>query len=360
MTDNIYFAFLALHFVVLLWLLTGYFRLPRRRSGQLSAIPRFSVLIAARNEGKNLPALLESLQKQTISWSEGEAVIVLDRCSDNSVEVVSAFAEEHPWVIPVVNDREPGELSPKKSALLKGYEEITGEVVLQTDADAILPPEWIETHLKIHMTESPAVVSGLFNFKLPSTLWGYWVGAEKRWTFMIAAASAGWGNPFLAFGVNISFNLRKIDVPQLLKENLHSISGDDDLIMQSAARQGLKTVFSTDMQNAPYTELPTSFGNFLRQRKRHLSAAVNYDLKAKIFYALFLLTWTMMLVLLPFSMKFIPFFLLKTVFDIALISFWYPEKTAAFYWGVVLVELLYIPYFWLTGILSRLQTITWK
>ena len=62
--------FFIIHIFVLLWLLLGYINAIIKRNKQKiiseENFSEFTILIAARNEEKNLSALLQSLQKQPL------------------------------------------------------------------------------------------------------------------------------------------------------------------------------------------------------------------------------------------------------------------------------------------------------
>ncbi|MCK5075975.1 MAG: glycosyltransferase, partial [Calditrichia bacterium] len=238
--------FFIIHIFVLLWLLLGYINAIIKRNKQKiiseENFSEFTILIAARNEEKNLSALLQSLQKQKIDWAKGKIVLVLDRCNDNSLSIAKEFKQQMPYLTIIENSKNPGNISPKKAALIRGLQEITTPIVLQTDADVTLPPEWIKSHLELHSTENAAVI-GLFNFHLPDNLWGKWLLGEKLWTFLISIGSFGWNLPFLAFGSNISFNTKKLNYSKQLENFLHSISGDDDLIIQTLKGSKQKAAF---------------------------------------------------------------------------------------------------------------------
>ncbi|MEP6675983.1 MAG: glycosyltransferase family 2 protein [Ferruginibacter sp.] len=51
----------------------------------------FTVLIPAHNEGRLIPAMLESLNKQTYSKTHYQVVVVADRCVDNTAELTRKY-----------------------------------------------------------------------------------------------------------------------------------------------------------------------------------------------------------------------------------------------------------------------------
>lgn len=93
---------------------------------------KISVIIPAFNEEKNLDKCLTSLQNQKIKPFE---VLVIDNNSkDKTVEIAKKFGCR------VVREKKQG----ISFARNKGFDEAYGDVILRTDADTVLPSDWIE------------------------------------------------------------------------------------------------------------------------------------------------------------------------------------------------------------------------
>ena len=56
---------------------------------------KISVVIAAKNEGKNLPALIEALSKQNYSKDNYEVIIVDDFSTDNTFNLVNELTSSN-------------------------------------------------------------------------------------------------------------------------------------------------------------------------------------------------------------------------------------------------------------------------
>ena len=110
------------------------------------ALPKVSVIVAARNEEKSITTLLESLTQQDYPQELLEVVIVNDNSTDRTPIVVSEFISSRKG--------QPGArirliynpFSGKKRAVRYGIEKSTGEIILTTDADCIAGPGWVRSH----------------------------------------------------------------------------------------------------------------------------------------------------------------------------------------------------------------------
>ncbi len=104
---------------------------------------RVSIIIPARNEEKNIPVILKSLENQTYKNFE---VIVVD---DNSKDETKPLAEDfHVKVISLTGDPPEGWIG-KSWACWQGYIHAEGEILIFLDADVQMIPGAVDRLLKI-------------------------------------------------------------------------------------------------------------------------------------------------------------------------------------------------------------------
>jgi hypothetical protein len=127
-----------------------------------SPAPKVSVVVAARNEERNLRPALESLLR--LDYPNLELILVDDRSEDATGAILDQLAAEHPR-LRVLHLRElpPGWLG-KNHALWVGCRQAAGELLLFTDADVVLAPQVLqravarlEAGAGDHLTLSPQV-----------------------------------------------------------------------------------------------------------------------------------------------------------------------------------------------------------
>ena len=92
---------------------------------------RVSVVIPALNEAENLPFVLPRIP----GWVH-EVILVDDHCTDDTVAVARRLM---PDIVVVANHRAGG----KGNALRSGFEAVTGDIIVQVDADGSEAPEEI-------------------------------------------------------------------------------------------------------------------------------------------------------------------------------------------------------------------------
>lgn len=111
---------------------------------------RISVIIPARNEEKNLPVLLKSLQKQSLQPYE---IIV---CDDNSQDKTSEIARSF-GVTVIQSPALPENWRGKSWALWNGYLKSSGNILVFLDADVNLQEQALEKLVKTRAKTGGAI-----------------------------------------------------------------------------------------------------------------------------------------------------------------------------------------------------------
>ncbi len=129
--------------------------------------PRISIVVAARDEAKNVEQAARSLL--SLDWPDLEIVMVDDRSRDGTGEILDRLAKQDPRLHVVhVTELPPGWLG-KNHALQLGADAATGGWILFTDGDVLFHPDTLRQavalandHQLDHLTVGPeAPVSGL-------------------------------------------------------------------------------------------------------------------------------------------------------------------------------------------------------
>jgi len=121
------------------------------------------IIIPAHNEQDSIGLTLDSLVKQT--HLPKHLVVVNDNSTDETEEIVEAFATKYSW-ISLINSKSSNEHLPGSkiiNAFYKGYERLDEhyDIICKFDADLIFPKNYLET-LSIHFQSNPklGMVSG--------------------------------------------------------------------------------------------------------------------------------------------------------------------------------------------------------
>ena len=115
---------------------------------------KVSVLIAARNEGKNIYKLLQSLYYQTFSKELFEVIIIDDHSEDDTKNIIENFIKEKDINIRVFEAKNIG----KKLAISQALHLANNELIMVTDADCELENTWIESVVNFYYEKKPKMI----------------------------------------------------------------------------------------------------------------------------------------------------------------------------------------------------------
>jgi len=259
----------------LIWALTVLalaFGFRRLKSTTTDSCPTVTVLVAARNEEQSIAACLDALIAQDYPSDLLEIVVINDRSTDRTAEIVTEY-EKH-GVRLIEADPPSGKIAPKKNALMTGIRQTSGDIIITTDADCTPPKGWIGGIVKQFSPDVDAVVgfSPLHGDGL--------VGAICRFdgfiNAVVSAGTIGLNYPTTAVGRNFAYRRSAWENAEGFGDTAEGASGDDDLLLQRISAKGGKVAFSTDPDTFVPATSQNSISDWLRMKRRHLSAGTRY------------------------------------------------------------------------------------
>jgi glycosyltransferase involved in cell wall biosynthesis len=268
----VFAAALVLHVAYWLAIAVGLGRV-RKEPPELETDIPISVIVAARDEEEHLPTLLAALAAQTHACFE--AVIVDDGSADRTAEIVEACAsgDTRFRLVRVTEPRDPR----KKHALMAGIAAAMHDRLAFTDADCVPPETWLESLAAHAAPDALAVLVGYGPYRQAPGALNAFVRYETWLTAILTAAATGLGRPFMAVGRNFSYPKSMFDRIGGFEHQMHSLSGDDDLLVQEARHRGAPVLYVLDPASYVYTEAPAGWKEWARQKMRHTSAGRHYD-----------------------------------------------------------------------------------
>lgn len=248
----------------------------------------FSIVIAARNEEKNIVFLLDSLFSLDYPKDKFEVIVVDDRSTDSTGSIAARYCEQQPQLKIITITRNDTEMPHKKNALRAGINAAANDILVFTDADCTVPGQWLKK-ISEQFTEDVGAAAGYspFEFANAKTTFNSFLRYEEFKGTVIAAAAIGVDNAFMCTGRNFAYRKKVYDEVGGFEKIQHSISGDDDLFLQLIHREtSWKIRYMTSPESFVMTKPPRSFREFVHQRTRHISASKYYPAKIKLLYGL--------------------------------------------------------------------------
>ena len=254
----------------------------------LSAVPIFSILIAARNEAETLPQLLRDLAAQTLSAACFEVLIANDHSTDATAAIVAA-ATETAFVLRLIEL--PVGQTGKKAALLAALQAARAPWLVCTDADCRLGPGWLAAYAGLlHRQPQANFISGPVLLTGPDSLFMTLMGLEFAGLVGVGAACLARRQPTMCNGANLAYRRAAFEAVGGFADNAHLASGDDEFLLHKihAAFPGTAH-FLADAAAIARTAAPGTLRALLRQRVRWASKWRHYQSAASRRLALLVL-----------------------------------------------------------------------
>ena len=258
--------------VVLLFLLYGFYQIPERNA--TTEVPKmtFSIVIPFRNEAAHLPQLLTSIAELDYPRELFEVFLVNDASEDASEEICSEFIAAHPHLPLQVLQNIRRSDSPKKDAIRTAIAASAKEYIITTDADCLLPKEWLLAYNSEVLRAQPKMVAGPVNLVLhEGSKMSFLELFQEMDFFSLQAATIGsFGSnmPFLCNGANLCYKKEAFIELGGYSGNDHISSGDDIFLMQKFQKAGLKLTFLKSRKAVVQTYPQHTLSSLLNQRLR--------------------------------------------------------------------------------------------
>ncbi len=380
-------------FVISLLLFTGYALLIIFYTVSWKQMPRFvpaasqlsdkdsveiSIIIPARNEAANIKACLDSICRQSYPSHLYEVLVIDDYSTDDTASIVKNYPATNIRLIALQDILQNGIInSYKKKAIEIAISTATGQLMVTTDADCIVPEKWLQTIAEFYGQTNAALMVMPVAF-LPITQ-SNGMGAKLLSIFQsldfmvlqgITGASVYKKAHSMCNGANLTYTKKVFEEVGGFKGIDHIASGDDMLLMHKIF--GLypeKVLFIKSPEVIVQTQPAPTLKAFINQRIRWASKADKYDDK-RIFAVLLLVyffnVWLMGLIVASIFLNSIFYYTLGLMVAKSLVELLFLIPVAAFFSNSKL--LLYFPfaqpfhifYTVIAGWLGKFGSYSWK
>ena len=232
-----------------------------------AVLPRAEVVVAVRDEESTLPRLLQSLRTQTL---EGCLFLFVDdRSTDGTARLLDDFCAAAGARARVIHNRaEPVGLTGKQAALDCAFAEVRGDVLLFTDGDCLLPPEWAEEMLLHFLDVRVGVVLGRIELVEEASFLGRFQAFEQPLLNQYNFGSVGIGIPTGCFGNNMGVRAAAVKEAGGFRSLGYSVTEDAMLLDALCRRGGWEVKTCTSIRSAAVTIPKTSWKEYINQHIR--------------------------------------------------------------------------------------------
>ena len=291
---------------------------------QTSNATLITVIIPARNEEHNLPALLKGLTEQSYDKNLFEVIVVDDHSTDHTPEIVKQFAVAGIKLISLKDHvSSQGINSYKKKAIEIAIAQSKGELIVTTDADCVVPTNWLQTIATFYEQNDPVFIVMPVSYACRNNFLEIFQALDFMTLQGITGAAVHKNAHSMCNGANLAYSRKAFDTVDGFKGINDIASGDDMLLMHKIYKKypgRIKYLKSKDV--IVHTEPMHSWKDFFNQRVRWASKADKYDDKRIFAVLLLVYLFNLLLLLMPLATIFYNPILPLFTFRFSLFTFW--------------------------------------
>ncbi len=263
-----------------------------------------SVIVVARNEAKTILDCLQSLAKLDYPSNFLDITVVNDRSDDGTDQIITEFIKGKSQFKYVTITKPISTLSGKASAIAQAIEHCQGKIIFVTDADCIVPQNWIEKSVQ-YFSDEVGLIAGFTLLKFSHRFFNDIQNLDWAYLLSVAAGAAGLGIPLTCMGNNFAF--RRVAYQQVggYQGVGFSVTEDFALLKAIAQQTHWKIVFPVDHDCLVKTRPMKNWRDFFSQRKRWAIGGQSVHWFGKLLIGISVLTDLILIVWVIFSQHYI-------------------------------------------------------
>jgi len=232
-----------------------------------------SIVVPARNEEENIGRCLDSLLMQDYPRDLMEIIVVDDQSTDRTVEMIKNYQDPSIRLISIWEDEKFG----KKSAVAKGIQSSSHEIIITTDADCNFNRNWLANMVTCKMKNDAVMVAAPVAFRKENSYLDIFQSLD--FISLQGITAVGVTNKMfnMCNGANLLYTKTAFEKVNGFNGIDQIASGDDMLLMEKMDAAFPNQIAYCYAHNAIVeTATASSWRNFIQQRIRWASKAKNY------------------------------------------------------------------------------------
>ncbi|WP_299708229.1 glycosyltransferase [uncultured Pontibacter sp.] len=239
---------------------------------------KLTVIIPIRNEVRHILNLLRDLEKQNYPAELFEVLVVDDHSDDNTAHLIEEFIPESKLSLRLIRLAAHGAGTGKKAAIKLGIAQASGELLVFTDGDCRVQPDWLRLFAYTYTSRQAIFISGPVVFHHTHTLLERMQLVEFASLIGVGGASIGLKQPNMCNGANLAYTRRVFEEVGGFAGNEGIASGDDEFLLHKVCQLYPDRIAFLKHEGATvYTEARKTVSSFISQRVRWASKWRSYQ-----------------------------------------------------------------------------------
>lgn len=266
------YAVILLYSCAILWLVYGFKKVAIYKPN-FTKTPKttFTIVVPFRNEAQNLPLLLASISQLNYPKHLFEVILVDDDSHEKFQYLKATFQIRIIDTIRLSN-------SPKKDAIATAIPHVQTDWVVTTDADCLVPKNWLLTFDGFIRQEQVQMVAAPVNYPVSNSFLAHFQQLDLMSLQGATIGSFGIGKGFMCNGANFAYTKIFFESLNGFEGNTNIASGDDVFLLQKAVQQSPEKVGYLKSKTAVVCTQPTtSWKELFYQRVRWAAKTGSYQ-----------------------------------------------------------------------------------
>ena len=264
------FAILTVYSASISLLIYGFLKIKKNQKQDLEPKTSFTIVVPFRNEKENLPVLLESFSKLNYPMNLFEVILV----DDNSKEKFQVLNSK--FLVSIIDNSRISN-SPKKDAITTAIQHVKTDWVITTDADCIVPENWLLTFDNYIQQNKVSMLAGAVTYQCENSFLDHFQQLDLTSLQGATIGSFGLKNGFMCNGANFAYTKSLFQDLNGFEGNDKIASGDDVFLLQKAIEKFPDEVHYLKAQEAIVVTKPTeNWKTLFHQRVRWAAKTSSY------------------------------------------------------------------------------------
>lgn len=241
-----------------------------------------TILIPARNEAENIEDCINSILNQTYPKALFEIIVLDDFSEDETPNLVDNYTKNgfnNVRLLQLANHISPNETqSFKKKAIEIGIRQATGELIVTTDADCIVQPNWLMLIASIYEVKQPKFIAAPVNFHQEQNDFERFQSLDFIGMMGITGSGISTKIMRMCNGANLAYPKSIFTEVNGFQGIDNHASGDDMMLMQKIARlYPNEIVYLKNKTATTFTTAKPTLKSFINQRVRWSTKSKGYE-----------------------------------------------------------------------------------
>jgi len=320
---------------------------------------KITILIPARNEAANIQACIQAILNQKYPSHLFEIIVIDDHSEDETATLVQEFQAPNVQVLflkDFIKNRNEVQAF-KKKAIEIGVENSTGDLIISTDADCIVPENWLNLIVSFYEKHQLKFIAAPVNFYKEKSLFEKFQSLD--FIGMMGVTGAGIHGKFINMcnGANLAYEKKAFYEVDGFNGIDKVASGDDMLLLQKIAKRFPNQIAFLKNKNATVLTKAKPSGDY-QEFQIVFTLALVFFFCTSIVFNFFLF---------PFFFETIGWVFLTQILIKTIVDFFYLRHMASFFQRKDLMKIFFpaqvfhIIYIFVIGLLANLvKEYNWK